>query len=544
MLKVSHFKPWLWMSIWSLLIITALYFRPLLPVDETRYVSVAWEMWLQENFLVPYLNGTAYSHKPPFLFWMINIGWGVFGINEWWPRLVAPLFGLACLFLSSITCKRLAPVSEAYLIVPIILIGTIYWGIFTTLTMFDLIITFWTLIGINGLIDIVKGQKFRGWILYTIAISLGTLTKGPVILIYLLPIALLGPYWASDQIELDWRAWYLKILTSFFTAIAIALTWAIPAGIAGGEIYQNAIFWGQSAGRVVESFAHREPFWWYLAITPILLMPWLLWPSLLRKLWNKINNRKKIKKREPGLRILFVWITSTIIILSLISGKQPHYLLPIFPALGIAVAILITSFSEKDLCEHRLDMLPYTVLLLLTGLFIFLLPEYRGSSDIAEWTDKINRWWAIPLIGYGIFLGVKTSGLLHIRVIAISLIAPILIVSLSGILKPILSKNYDLRSISEYLAKQQRDGYIIANYGKYHGQFHFLGKLKNKIFEIGDGNIKNWLSENPRTKIISIQTQINNKYPQPEYVQRYRGKYILIWDRSIVINHLSAPQRK
>ena len=94
------------------------------------------------------------------------------------------------------------------------------------------------------------------------------------------------------------------------------------------------------------------------------------------------------------------------------------------------------------------------------------------------------------------------------------------------------------------MAKRQREGYIIANYGKYHGQFHFLGKLKNKIFEIGDGNIKNWLSENHRTKIISIQTEINNNYPKPEYVQRYRGKYILIWDRSIVINHPSAPQRK
>jgi 4-amino-4-deoxy-L-arabinose transferase-like glycosyltransferase len=31
--------------------------RPLLPVDETRYLSVAWEMWLGGNWLVPHLNG-------------------------------------------------------------------------------------------------------------------------------------------------------------------------------------------------------------------------------------------------------------------------------------------------------------------------------------------------------------------------------------------------------------------------------------------------------------------------------------------------------
>ncbi|VAW74626.1 Polymyxin resistance protein ArnT, undecaprenyl phosphate-alpha-L-Ara4N transferase; Melittin resistance protein PqaB, partial [hydrothermal vent metagenome] len=46
-----------------------LWLRPLLPVDETRYLSVAWEMWSRGDFLVPYLNGEAYSHKPPLLFW-------------------------------------------------------------------------------------------------------------------------------------------------------------------------------------------------------------------------------------------------------------------------------------------------------------------------------------------------------------------------------------------------------------------------------------------------------------------------------------------
>ncbi|VAW80265.1 Polymyxin resistance protein ArnT, undecaprenyl phosphate-alpha-L-Ara4N transferase; Melittin resistance protein PqaB, partial [hydrothermal vent metagenome] len=54
---------------WPLLIATAvllgalqLWLRPLLPVDETRYLSVAWEMWWRGDFLVPYLNGEAYHH--------------------------------------------------------------------------------------------------------------------------------------------------------------------------------------------------------------------------------------------------------------------------------------------------------------------------------------------------------------------------------------------------------------------------------------------------------------------------------------------------
>ncbi|MDO9006664.1 MAG: glycosyltransferase family 39 protein, partial [Thiobacillus sp.] len=58
------------LSLFFLVALTAvaLLVRPLTPIDETRYVSAAWEMWLRGDFLVPYKNGEPYSHKPPFMF--------------------------------------------------------------------------------------------------------------------------------------------------------------------------------------------------------------------------------------------------------------------------------------------------------------------------------------------------------------------------------------------------------------------------------------------------------------------------------------------
>lgn len=79
--------------------------RPLTLIDETRYVSAAWEMWLRGDFLVPFKNGAPYSDKPPFMFWMFQAGWALFGVNNWWPRLVLPLFSAGGLFLT----YRLAP---------------------------------------------------------------------------------------------------------------------------------------------------------------------------------------------------------------------------------------------------------------------------------------------------------------------------------------------------------------------------------------------------------------------------------------------------
>ena len=94
---------------WVALMALALTLRPLLPIVETRYLGVAWEMHLSGDWLVPKLNGAAYSHKPPLLFWLINLGWQVFGVTETWGRLVAPLFGLGSLALTAVLARQLWP---------------------------------------------------------------------------------------------------------------------------------------------------------------------------------------------------------------------------------------------------------------------------------------------------------------------------------------------------------------------------------------------------------------------------------------------------
>src|SRR6185295_18388622 len=94
---------------WALLAGLSLSLRPLLPVDETRYASVAWEMWNRGDFLVPHLNGVPYSDKPPLLFWLFHLGWRLFGVDEWWPRLVPALCSLANLFLTAALARRLWP---------------------------------------------------------------------------------------------------------------------------------------------------------------------------------------------------------------------------------------------------------------------------------------------------------------------------------------------------------------------------------------------------------------------------------------------------
>jgi len=100
---LSPNKPMPWYAGSLLLVagLASLLLRTPFPVDETRYLSVAWEMWHNGDFILPTLNGEPYSHKPPLLFWLMHAGWALFGVNDYSPRLISMIAGLASLPLVS-----------------------------------------------------------------------------------------------------------------------------------------------------------------------------------------------------------------------------------------------------------------------------------------------------------------------------------------------------------------------------------------------------------------------------------------------------------
>ena len=83
--------------------------RPLLPIVETRYLAVAWEMHLSGDIFHLTRNFDSYSHKPPLLFWLINLVWLATGVSETAARLVGPVFAVASLALTGHLARRLWP---------------------------------------------------------------------------------------------------------------------------------------------------------------------------------------------------------------------------------------------------------------------------------------------------------------------------------------------------------------------------------------------------------------------------------------------------
>jgi len=538
--------------IWCALLAAALFLRPLLPIDETRYITVAWEMWQNGDFWVPTLNGELYSHKPPLYFWFMNLGWALFGVSEIWARLVAPLFGLGTLFLTAKLARELWPqvaqeIRDARAVMaPMMMLTGLYWTVFSTMTMFDMIVTFAAVTAILGYVKAWKGFAtgegfWVGVILAGLGLGLGGLAKGPAILVHTLPVALSAPLWGPMTVHgrgaSGWGKWYGGVFISVLVGVGVTLAWAIPAALIGGEEYRNAIFIKQSADRMVKSFAHRRPFYWFFWVVPLMLLPWTLWP----RLWRGVGARAAWKEgrglraasQDGSVRMLLIWIGAAFVIFSAISGKQPHYLLPIFPALALFAAYLLSH--ETTACKgHRVPVLflGSLALILLVGLLAQDAISPLLKKPLPEWVHAVEPLWLIPVVILSFAAAfTKTNGpRAEVRLIAAVAASVIVMVHMSA--APAFSLAYDLEPAAKRVKAWQDQGRPVAYIGKYHGEFQFLGRLTQPVAtlqKIEDGKV--WAKANPTGVLVATLNKSDLALlPAPISVQPYRGKVLVAWD--------------
>ena len=463
--------------VWLASVATAIASRPLLPIDETRYASVAWEMWRNGQYLVPHLNGAPYSDKPPLLFWLILAGWRVVGPVELWARLIGPVCGVASLVLTAALAKRLWPErGSVSRVAPIVLAATLVWLVYSTLLLFDTVLTVCVLVAVIGIVDTRRGRT-SGLVRIAIGTGLGILAKGPVVFIHVLPAMLLVAWWdvrrhepggLRDTVAPSFRRWPLAVVGATLAGVGIALAWAIPAAVNGGPDYARAIFIGQTAGRVVNSFAHRRPFWWYVPNLLWMLLPWLVWPvawSVRRVRW------RDMLARDTGLRLCTAVVVPALVIFSVVSGKQVHYLLPEMPFVALAIARLVADTVH--------------------------------ASDIDDRTVGPVRWIALAAFGF---------------LAAVSLVA----------MHP-LHERYDLRPVAAHLSSVERAGRSIAHEGRYAGQYTFLGRLRHPLIEIPRDSVGVWLAGHPNGRVVTYERSPNASGPGvAAVVHRFGDRFAIV----------------
>ena len=528
------------LSLLGVLAAVALVARTAIPVDETRYLSVAWEMWRSGDFLVPHLNGVAYSHKPPLLFWLIHSGWALFGVVEWWPRLVPALCLAGSLVLTVALGRQLWPERQDLARRgAMVLQGIFLFAVLATYLLFDPLLVACTLVALLGVARAAGGGRgggARAWALAGLGIGLGILAKGPVILLHVLPVALAGPFWvaggsagpgptgsaptaAASAAAAGSRPgpgrWYGGVALAVLLGAAIGLAWAVPAALAGGPEYARAIFLGQTAGRLSESFAHRRPVWWYLPLLPVILSPYGVWPPLYRAVFRLIrreSGRMRSVLGEPGVRFALVQVVPALVIFSLISGKQPQYLAPLFPALALLVARLL----ELAPAPRRWEVAVPFLLPLIVAVALLLLPLTASRDDVPDWASLISPG-AGALFGAVLILvlvhlvrrgggaaGAARPGSFErpLAVLSVALVATLYL----G-LAPMFAARYDLEPMARFVRVVESRGGAVAHVGEYRGELHFLGRLERPFEEIESDEAPGWLAAHPGGAVLAHYDQ-------------------------------------
>jgi 4-amino-4-deoxy-L-arabinose transferase-like glycosyltransferase len=489
----GRFIPgWGWLVLWGALVALALAQRPLLPVDETRYLSVAWEMWRRGDWVVPHLNGAPYADKPPLLFWGMLLGWRVLGVNEWWPRLLPPILGLTSALLLARLAARLSPDGPRSGDQAMPFLSGFLWVTYTTLVLFDTLLTTCVLVALAGVVDAWRGRPLRGWVTFAAGLGLGALAKGPVVLVHVLPVALLAPWWATDPRPARWGRWYLGLGAGVALGAAIALAWALPAAARGGPAYRAAILWEQTAGRLVHAFAHRRPWWWYLSLLPLVLYPWALWPPL----WRSLARLGRGAVDLPA-RFALAWVVPGLIALSVISGKQVHYLIPLLPGFALLASAACSRAGEP---ARRRDAAPAAALLALTGALLLAGDGLHARLRFPGWVNQISPAWGGVLLIGALALVMLTGR--RRQVIALSFTSPALLIGVHLAGGRLLARSYDLRPLAACLKAAEESRRPVAHVGDYAGQFHFLGRLERPLEVVTEDQLDGWEAANPAGLVV------------------------------------------
>ena len=520
-----------WRLAWLLLLLPVALFLPAMPIDETRYLSIAWEMRLHGDFLLLHLNGAPYSDKGPLLFWLINLAWLPFGPSVWIVRVGVLACSLASLLLLERLVRRLGDgTAEAMALAQratLIFAGMIYIALFSSAIMFDVLLASFVLIALHGVVDLDRERWRRGVALLALGLGLGLLTKGPVVLLDAVLVALLGPWWSATARAHQAR-WYASVLLGVLGSIALALAWAISAyGLQG---FWDAIVLRQTVGRVAKSFAHQRPLWWYFMVAPFLVLPWSL---ALRAPWPAW--RQALRARAKPLQFAAAWFIPAFVAFCFVSGKQPHYLLPLLPALAVFLAHVLGSDGAH--LRPRL----FAAFLIVAGLAFAAVPYFSAHAHDVAWLERMVKDGTLTESSLRVFAGIWPlwgalaallgAWLMRRResqprelTLATAALAAIGMLALAQGVGPYV----DVTAAAARIEQAQASGRPIAHLAWHHGLFEFAGRLTQPLEKVNYADLRAWCEAHPEGLIVSFYT----KYPitaKPELTLPYRFGRIQFW---------------
>ncbi len=393
---------------------------PLTNWDEGIYAGVTQTIHAGGSWWLPTYHGQLFLEKPPLTFWLMNLSFDVFGVNELGVRFWSALAGIATALLITVWTWQATPPNpplskggnhRAWLA---LLAGLLFVsGRFMFFHAFrtgdtDALLVFFVTATLYAYWRTKDDQRW--WWAVGIFTGLAIMTKSFVGLLPQLIIDL-DLLVSRGYRHTSWR----RAMQGLGLLLLVAAPWHIVVGLTHGrELWHQAVGFNlvERSSAIIASA--NVPGYWYGKVFLDFFFPasfFIAWAVLVA-----LNQRK-----EPLNRLLLIWAGVTIILFSLARTKYDHYIQPLYPAASLLIALAFIH----GLAEQPRRWL-WVVFELSTAWMIAAMPAHLAHSGLL--------WNLTP---YG-FLPVAWATHAMFRWL-VALIAALIVVTIARVLQPRLA---------------------------------------------------------------------------------------------------------
>ncbi len=370
--------------IWAVVVlVVGLGSRGLNEPDEGRYSEIGREMAAGNSWLVPHLNGFPHFQKPPLVYWLTATGFRIFGVNEWGARFPSALAAFGTVIATWMIARRLFDARVATTAALVLVGGLEFFGMARMLTP-DMLMTFWITAAIACLVRAVtpaapsaSGAPSRWMWGFFVCQGLGFMTKGPMALV--VPSgAALGWWWFARKTPASIRIPWVRGLA---IALALGLAWFVVISIRIPGLFDY--FLGDELVKRVASKAHgrSKPFWFFVPVLIGGALPWTACaPWIVASAWKRWQSAVPLR---PWQGLLLGWTVIPFVVLSISGSKLLTYVLPLYPALALAVAAAWRAHYDRPVARRSwriAALIPFLVAGILLGLCFT-----RWGSELSPW---------------------------------------------------------------------------------------------------------------------------------------------------------------
>ncbi|PYY06455.1 MAG: hypothetical protein DMG64_01035 [Acidobacteria bacterium] len=243
----------------------------LVGADEPRYAQVAREMLHNNDFVTPTLHGSPWLEKPALYYWRAAAAFRTFGDKDWAARLPSATFAAALVIIIYFHMRRFRPGAQFGAALITATSAAVIGFSRGASTDMQLAAPFaFAMLGWYAWFE--TGKKFWLFDLYFF-LAVGTLAKGPVAPGLAFFIVLIFAIVRRD-LKLVWKMVWLPGVLIYSV---IVLPWYIAVQMANKDFFKVFFLEHNLERFATDLFQHKQPFWFYLPVLILSLMPWTVY---------------------------------------------------------------------------------------------------------------------------------------------------------------------------------------------------------------------------------------------------------------------------